>query len=643
MTAISPIRDRLLRVAPAVAALALTGCGLTGRGQSAHASDKTQQEGLTVCGGSTTVQGVDVSEYDNETTTPAQLLDWRAARDAGLVFGIARVSDGLYHDPYFADNWAGMADAGVIRGAYQFFEAGEDITSQANLVIDAVGMLGTTDLPVTADIEGEPSGHVPTAEQLATWMALIEKGTGKLPIIYCGATYWDANFGSSTIFNNPLWVANWGVSCPAIPTTRSSWTFWQYNDVGTVVGFPKGDKADVDVFNGSTSQLLAFAASSAVSCQAAESHCSQDSDCCFGLTCQSGSCLTAPNACGNVQGSCARASDCCSGLSCQTWPPSGESPGLYCCYAVGAACSTGRDCCGGTPCTDGVCACVAQAGFCQNDDDCCSGLSCQGGACEAAPACGAIQSLCAQSSDCCSGLICQVRSPANGAPGAYCCEGVGVACTAGSQCCGGMNCTGGSCACVPEGQYCENDADCCGAETCQSQVCAATRSTAATSSSSASSIGSTSSGSTGSMGSGETGSSASASTGSVSATSGTSAVSGASSGPSTGTEGASGGSSFTSSSGGGATPSSISTAGTTSGGSSVGGTSGSTSGASTAGFDGGELREYDDDRQGEVGMRLNRCGRPWLERAARRRPGEAAPAHLRLTLRVEEPAGCSSD
>ena len=56
-------------------------------------------------------------------------------------------------DSQFTSNWSKMKAAGVLRGAYQFFEPGDDIAAQANLMIQAVGVLGDGDLPCMIDVE----------------------------------------------------------------------------------------------------------------------------------------------------------------------------------------------------------------------------------------------------------------------------------------------------------------------------------------------------------------------------------------------------------------------------------------------------------------------------------------------------------
>ena len=119
-------------------------------------------------------------------------------------------------------------------------------------------MLGTGDLPVTADMEATGGQSAATiAANLKTWMAAVQAGTGKVPMVYTAEGYWDASVASTAFASNPLWVANWGVTCPSLPTGWSNWQFWQDADNGTVSGI--SGAVDTDEFNGTLAQLQAFA------------------------------------------------------------------------------------------------------------------------------------------------------------------------------------------------------------------------------------------------------------------------------------------------------------------------------------------------------------------------------------------------
>jgi lysozyme len=237
----------LNRIGLLAAFVGLGGCTVeTQREPVGHSS-----QAITVCATGTVVQGVDVSVYQGT-------VDWTSVKGAGIDFAIARISDGSDLDTQFATNWSGMKSAGLVRGAYQYFEPGQDPTTQANIVISAVGMLGSGDLPVTADMEttgGESAATIAT--NLQTWVSAVQAGTGKLPMIYTAEGYWDMDVDSTAFAADPLWVANWGVTCPDLATGWTAWSIWQYSDSGTVAGI--SDAVDLDEFNGTLAQLQAFA------------------------------------------------------------------------------------------------------------------------------------------------------------------------------------------------------------------------------------------------------------------------------------------------------------------------------------------------------------------------------------------------
>ncbi|MFT3839130.1 MAG: GH25 family lysozyme [Myxococcaceae bacterium] len=238
----------------------LAGCGesqldLTygqAAGMAGETGDTSQAVTAGKCPGANTVQGIDVSVYQGS-------VNWTSVKNAGRHFGIARVSDGLNHpDSWFSTNWSNMKAAGLIRGAYQFFEPGQDAAAQANMVVAKVGKLGAGDLPVMLDMEvtGGLSPSQITAK-IHTWVNTIEAGTGKKPIVYTGAYFWDDYVKSSDFASLPLNVAWYGTNCPGTPNAWGMWTMHQYSSTGSVSGV--SGHVDEDVFNGTLAQLQALA------------------------------------------------------------------------------------------------------------------------------------------------------------------------------------------------------------------------------------------------------------------------------------------------------------------------------------------------------------------------------------------------
>jgi lysozyme len=207
---------------------------------------------LTTCAAGTTVKGIDVSVYQGT-------VGWAQVKAGGWEYAYIRVSDGLnYPDSKFATNWPAAKTAGVIRGAYQFFRPGQDPTMQADAMvakINAAGGLEAGDLPPVLDIEVTDGVASTTIQSRAkTWLQEVEKKTGVKPLVYT------ANFMSSAIGtalgSYTLWVANYGATCPLMPSGWTNWKFWQNADNGSIPGI--SGNTDTDLFNGNKTQLAAL-------------------------------------------------------------------------------------------------------------------------------------------------------------------------------------------------------------------------------------------------------------------------------------------------------------------------------------------------------------------------------------------------
>jgi lysozyme len=208
---------------------------------------------LRVCAPGATVKGIDVSYYQGT-------IDWAKVKAAGKVYAFVRVSDGLdYPDSQFARNWTETKKNGVLRGVYQYFRPGKDPIQQAELLLTkltAAGGMKSDDLPVVLDVEtADGQSGATVVARAKQWLAHVEKATGKKPIVYTAA------FMSQTIGSGlaayPLWVANYGATCPSMPTGWSAWKFWQYSSTGAVAGI--SGNVDLNDWNGTLAELKTFA------------------------------------------------------------------------------------------------------------------------------------------------------------------------------------------------------------------------------------------------------------------------------------------------------------------------------------------------------------------------------------------------
>lgn len=205
------------------------------------------------CAAGATVKGIDVSYYQGN-------INWTSVKNAGYAFAWARVSDGTGTiDSKFQSYWPAMKSAGLVRGVYQFFRPEDSISGQANIMINDVDFQDG-DLPPVLDVEvtdGVSSSKIVSG--IKQWVELVQAGTGRKPMVYTAPGFWNGISGASSIGSiTDLWVANWGTSCPTMANGYSTWQFWQTADSGSVPGISAGG-VDHDVFNGSLSDLVAYA------------------------------------------------------------------------------------------------------------------------------------------------------------------------------------------------------------------------------------------------------------------------------------------------------------------------------------------------------------------------------------------------
>ncbi|HZC69428.1 MAG TPA: lysozyme [Jatrophihabitans sp.] len=204
------------------------------------------------------VYGMDVSGYQGN-------VDWQTAWNNGGRFAYVKATEGTgYTNPYFAQQYVGSYNVGMIRGAYHF--ALPDRSSgayQADFFVNHGGGWsadGQT-LPGALDIEWNPYGATCYGYSQSGMVAWIKSfsdeyhaRTSRWPVIYTATSWWQQCTGNLGDFTstNPLWVARYASQVGTLPYAWSYYTFWQYADAGTFPG-------DQDVFNGDYSRLQVLA------------------------------------------------------------------------------------------------------------------------------------------------------------------------------------------------------------------------------------------------------------------------------------------------------------------------------------------------------------------------------------------------
>jgi lysozyme len=142
-----------------------------------------------------------------------------------------------------------------LRGAYHFFRAEDDPQAQAEFFWQTVGTTGgnTGELPLVVDVEENMSqSNSVVIANLTSFLESLQQWTGKQPMIYTGPGFWNG-LGTSAFGGYPLWVAEYGVAEPTLPTGWTLWDFWQHSETGQVAGIQ--GSVDLNVFSGSLSAL----------------------------------------------------------------------------------------------------------------------------------------------------------------------------------------------------------------------------------------------------------------------------------------------------------------------------------------------------------------------------------------------------
>lgn len=204
------------------------------------------------------VHGLDVSHYQGT-------VSWAGVIQNGYRFAFVKATEGVSStDPQFSTNWTGAKAAGLVRGAYHFYEPGSDPQQQAEHFLDTVWPEGGQplpgDLPPVLDVEttgGQSAEEI--VQGIQTWLSLVQQRTLRIPILYTSHGFWDS-LGTSQFGGHPLWVAEYGVAAPSpLPAGWQQWRFWQFSQTGRIEGI-SGD-VDLDVFQGTLQQLQQMASS----------------------------------------------------------------------------------------------------------------------------------------------------------------------------------------------------------------------------------------------------------------------------------------------------------------------------------------------------------------------------------------------
>lgn len=204
------------------------------------------------------VKGMDVSGYQGNVA-------WSTAYANGARFAYVKATEGTsYTNPYFAQQYNGSYNVGMIRGSYHFALPGNSSGSaQADYFVNHGGGWsadGKT-LPGAVDLEYNPYGatcYGLSKSSMTAWITAFSNRyrtrTGRYPAIYTSTSWWTQCVGTSGNYSatSPLWVARYSTAVGTLPYAWTFHTFWQFADSGAFPG-------DQNLFNGAYTRLQALA------------------------------------------------------------------------------------------------------------------------------------------------------------------------------------------------------------------------------------------------------------------------------------------------------------------------------------------------------------------------------------------------
>jgi lysozyme len=186
--------------------------------------------------------GLDVSHHDGA-------VDWQRVYAAGYRFAYVKASEGIdWVDPLYQENMAGLRQAGIPCGAYHFFMVQDSGKEQAHHFLSTI-VLQKGDLLPVVDVESwhaDPQADVKA--ELRLFLDEISASTGQKAIIYTNARFWNQHFDAS-FADHPLWIAEYEVEEPQLPSGWQAWFLWQFSEKGAVAGI--AGSVDLSRFAGS--------------------------------------------------------------------------------------------------------------------------------------------------------------------------------------------------------------------------------------------------------------------------------------------------------------------------------------------------------------------------------------------------------
>ena len=165
----------------------------------------------------TLVRGVDVSSWQHADNKP---IDWEQVKAAGISFALVKATQGTsYVTPWLAEDLDSAAMAGVLTGAYHFYEIGPEPDAQAEHFIGSlIGHI--LDMGVWLDWEVTGANVYSDSADAAAFIAKVTE-TRKPCGLYTTPDFYERLKGAN------LQVARWWAADWDAPTAPPGAFLWQ--------------------------------------------------------------------------------------------------------------------------------------------------------------------------------------------------------------------------------------------------------------------------------------------------------------------------------------------------------------------------------------------------------------------------------
>src|SRR3954452_23999941 len=212
------------------------------------------------------LEGIDVSKWQGT-------IDYAKVAASGRRFVVAKATEGIgLTDPAWVANRTAAPAAGLLVTGYHFARPDLNPTDPVGEADWFVDQLGLTPGMLVPALDIERAGNLSVSDLVAwvgAWLDEVHAKTGTRPMIYTSPSFWQTHLGDTSLFADQgyaiLWVAHWFVSNPGVPGRNwggHGWTFWQYDDCGTVPGM--SGCVDLDRYNGLDLTAMTFGADFAI-------------------------------------------------------------------------------------------------------------------------------------------------------------------------------------------------------------------------------------------------------------------------------------------------------------------------------------------------------------------------------------------